>query len=230
MSTTIACAECPVREPAICAALESAERDRLAAVGRQAVFRRGEPILSGNDDAIACATLVSGAAKVSTFDSEGVERIVALVHPAGFIGQMFGIAPNQHVTALTDSRLCLFPRRPFEAALADHPALMRRLLDVMLSEVDAGRAIIDMIGRRQAIVRVAALLLAFARAAGPTPCSLADDYALALTRGEMAQLLGLTIETVSRNLVALERRGLIRRKGVSGLEILDMARLEQLVA
>ena len=230
MGSAIACAECPVRDRAVCAALEPAERDKLAAIGRQRTFQRGDTLLNGDDDTIVCATLISGAAKITTVDREGVERIVALIHPAGFAGQLFGVARDHHVTALTASQVCLFPRAAFEEAIATHPALTRRLLDRTLTELRESRALIDMIGRRQAIVRIAALLIAFARAAGPNPCDHAVQFELPLTRGDMAQLLGMTIETVSRNLVALEKRGMIRRVGARGIALADAARLQDLVA
>ena len=54
----------------------------------------------------------------------------------------------------------------------------------------------------------------------------AAAFDLPLTRGEIAALLGLTIETVSRQLTALERDGVIRRNGARGIELVDAARLE----
>ncbi|MET0372431.1 MAG: helix-turn-helix domain-containing protein [Sphingobium sp.] len=70
---------------------------------------------------------------------------------------------------------------------------------------------IDIIGRRGAAERVAALLLVFARAGSHNPCGTADRFDMPLTRGEMAGLLGLTIETVSRQLSLLDKRGIIKK-------------------
>jgi CRP/FNR family transcriptional regulator len=77
---SLACASCPVRDSAACAVLSEAERDALAAAGRTRVLKRGEMLFAAGDDEAACATLVSGALKVSAIDREGTEQILSLVH------------------------------------------------------------------------------------------------------------------------------------------------------
>lgn len=191
-------------------------------------FARGETIFAAGDDNHVCGTLVSGAAKLSAIDAEGTERVVALVHPAGLLGQLFAPSQSHHLTALTATEACLFPRDTFERLVAEKPELARRLLGDTLRELEESRALIGLISRRQADARLAALILGFARAASAAPCHDAIAFDLPLTRGEIAQLLGLTIETVSRNLVALEKAGTIRREGLHGLTILDRPALEAL--
>ena len=214
-----ACADCPVRDQAVCAALNASELAELSGIGQHRDFNRGETIFAAGDDSIACATLVSGAAKLSTIDADGVERIVALIHPAGFLGQLFAGTTKHEVTALTDSRLCLFPRAGFERLMAAHPALTRAILERTLAELDSARALTELIGRREAKARVAGLLLSMARAAAPSPCGTAQELELPLRRDEIASLLGTTIETVSRRMTELERDGAIERIGSRGLVI-----------
>ncbi len=221
------CADCPVRDQAVCSALDSAELAELAAIGRHRDFARGETIFAADDESIACATLVTGAAKLSRLDSEGTERIVGLVHPAGFLGQLFAATHRHEAIALTASRVCLFPRREFEGLMKAHPALTRSILERTIAELDASRGLAELIGRRDVKARVAGLLLAFARAAAPGPCGEARQFELPLSREEMASLLGTTIETVSRRLTELERAGIVARHGARGLEIRDPAALAQ---
>ncbi len=225
-----ACLDCPVRDHAVCSALDEEELAELARIGQHRTFSRGETIFAAGDDSIACATLVSGAAKLSKIDADGVERIVALIHPAGFLGQLFAGTTAHEVTALTDSRLCLFPRVGFERLMEAHPALTRSILERTMAELDASRALTDLIGRREAKARVAGLLLSMARAAAPSPCAIAKEFELPLSREEMASLLGTTIETVSRRLTELEREGAIERKGARGLAIRDAAALTSAAA
>jgi CRP/FNR family transcriptional regulator len=221
------CADCPVRDRAVCSALDTAELAELAAIGRHRDFARGETIFGADDDNVACATLISGAVKLSRLDPEGTERIVGLVHPAGFLGQLFAATRRHEAIALTDSRICLFPRREFEALMKAHPALTRSILERTLAELDSSRGLAELIGRRDIKARVAGLLLAFARAAAPSLCGEARTFELPLSREEMASLLGTTIETVSRRLTALERDGIVARHGARGLEILDPAGLAE---
>lgn len=227
MSSRVAdrCADCPVRDQAICAALDADELDELARIGRHRSFRRGETIFAAGDDSLACATLVEGAVKLSTHDEEGVERIVALVHPAGFLGQLFAATAKHDAIALTDTRVCVFPRGDFERLMADHPRLTRAILERTLAELDAARSLADLIGRREIKARLAGLILAFARAAAASPCGMATEFDLPLSREEMAGLIGTTIESVSRRLTELERDGVVERRGARGLVIRDAAAL-----
>jgi CRP/FNR family transcriptional regulator len=224
------CDQCPVADRAACSTLSEGDRAELARIGRRVHFERGDTIFAAGDDNHICGTLVSGAAKLSAIDEGGTERVVALVHPAGLLGQLFAPSQTHHLTALTATEACLFPRATFEKLVGERPELARRLLGDALRELEESRALIGLISRRQADARVAALLLGFARAASPAPCHDAISFELPLNRGEIAQLLGLTIETVSRNLVALEKQGLIRRQGIHGIEIHDRDALEAMAA
>lgn len=221
-----ACADCPVRDQAICAALDPDELNELSRIGDHRNYRRGETIFAAEDDAIACATLISGAVKLSAVDEDGVERTVALVHPAGFLGQLFAATTTLDAIALTDARLCVFPRLQFERLLPDHPKLTRAILERTQAELEAARDLTRLIGRRDVKARLGGLLFALARAASPSPCGIAHEFDLILSREEMASLLGTTIESVSRRLTELERDGVIERKGARGLVIRDAPALE----
>lgn len=83
----LSCSTCPVRDRAACSALSEQERDQLARLGRRRTLNRGETLFASGDEEIACATLISGALKISSFGEDGTERILSLVHPAGFVGE-----------------------------------------------------------------------------------------------------------------------------------------------
>lgn len=230
MVSTLVCESCPVRDRAACSALSGDERANLAGIGRHRDVKRGETVMAAGDDNIACATLISGALKIASYDSDGNERILSLVHPAGFVGEMFAPLAHHDVVALADSRLCVFSRNEYEAAVQEYPALANALLRRSAADLFETRSLIDLMGRRSAETRVAGLIDAFAKAASDSPCHPASEFDLPLTRGEMAGLLGLTIETVSRQLSRLERNGLLKRQGARGIEIRDARALRALVA
>lgn len=224
----LACESCPVRSRAACSALTEEERGELAKLGRTRRLSRGETLFAAGDDATACATLIDGALKIGAQDADGVESILALVHPAGFVGEMFAPFPSHEVTALTDSRVCLFSRRDLEEAVRRYPALGIALLQRAQADLHDARVLLDLSRRRGASARVAGLILAFARAASDSPCHPAQSFDLPLTRGEIAALLGLTIETVSRQLGELEAAGAIMRKGARGIVLITPAQLGRL--
>ena len=222
------CATCAVRERAACAALSGEERGELARIGRRRTVRKGETIFAAGEDNGACATLISGALKIASFGEDGTERILSLVHPAGFVGEMFTAVAHHDVVALADSELCLFSRDQYEAAVDRFPALAKALLRRSAEDLFDARSLVELQARRTSKARVAAFLLAMADAASHSQFHPADAFDLPLTRGEIAGLLGLTIETVSRQLTALERERLIARDGARGIRVADAARLKAL--
>ena len=224
------CATCPVRERAACAALSEGERIELARIGRRQRVAKGETIFAAGEDNGACATLISGALKIVSFGPDGTERVLSLVHPAGFVGEMFAPIAHHDVIALVDSNLCLFDRNRYEMAVERFPALARALLRRSAEEVFEARSLVELQARRTSRGRVAAFLLAMAEAASHSPCHAADAFDLPLTRGEIGGLLGLTIETVSRQLTWLERESIIGREGLRGIRVVDAARLRDLAA
>lgn len=224
----LTCSTCPVRENAACAVLTLEERDAMASAGRTRVLRRGEMLFAAGDKQAACATLISGALKVSAIDQDGNEQILALVHPAGFIGELFAPFAHHDVVALTESRLCTFARGDIERAINDYPALARALLRRSQADLLASRSLLELTGNASAEARLAALLHDFAAAASDSSCHLASEFELPLTRGEMANMLGLTIETVSRKLGELEDMGAIIRMGKRGIGLRDAQMLQDI--
>jgi len=226
--TQLACHTCPVRDSAACAVLEPKEREALAEAGRTRTLGRGEMLFAAGDTDAACATLVTGALKVSAVDQDGNEQILALVHPSGFIGELFAPFAHHDVTALTNSTLCTFARADLDHAIDTYPALARALLRRSQEELLATRTLLELNGTASAETRLAALLHDFASAASNSPCHLASEFELPLTRGEIANMLGLTIETVSRKLGGIEASGAIIRKGKREIELVDPALLSAL--
>ncbi len=222
------CSSCPVRDRAACSVLTIDERDALARAGRPRRLKRGDLLFAAGDEAAACATLLKGALKVTSVDEQGTERILAVVHPAGFIGELFAPFAHHDVVALTDSELCVFPRSEMARAVDKHPRLAQALLQRSQEDLLQSRELLALSGRRSAPAKVAGLLIGLAEAASDSSCHAAQVFDLPLTRGEIAGMLGLTIETVSRALTKFERDGVIRRKGARGIELVDPARLRSL--
>lgn len=222
----VKCDTCPVSETAACAVLTGEERTALATAGRTRSIAKGEMLFAAGDEDAACATLVTGALKVTSVDADGNERILALVHPSGFIGELFSPFAHHDVVALTDSSLCTFARKDLEAAIERYPALARALLRRSQEDLVQSRSLLELSGQLSAEARLAALLHGFAAAASDTSCHPARQFELPLSRAEIANMLGLTIETVSRKLGSLEKAGAIKRNGKRGIELVDPALLQ----
>ena len=221
------CALCDVRHLSICASMDDVELDSLSTIGRRRVVPAGQVVAWERDESVLCANLVEGVVKLSTSLADGREQIVGLLFPGDFVGQPFENEATVTVTALSDVDLCYYPRVRFEQVLDDHARLERALLQRVTAALNEARARMLTLGRRSAEERVAGFLVNMAERLGVAESDGAIAIELPLTRGEMAGLLGLTIETVSRQMTALKRAGLVELPNGRRVVVRDMASLQE---
>jgi CRP/FNR family transcriptional regulator len=224
------CAECAVRDRSLCGSLSDDELVALNTIGQRRRIARGETLIWAGDESIICANLLHGIMKLSASTSDGREQTVGLLYPADFIGRPFAPHAGFTVTALTDAELCIFPRGQFESVLRDHVHMERLLLERTFAALEDARGRMLTLARRTAEERVAAFLIDMADRVGSSGCRASADgpltFDLPLTRGEIAELLGLTIETVSRQLTRLKADGVIALPGTRAVTIRDRHALE----
>jgi len=225
------CEACVVRNRAICAALDTEEVGALNAIGRHRDLVAGESLIWEGDDSVLVANVIDGVLKLSTGTEDGREQIVGVVYPSDFIGRPFGQTNSYGVTALTDARVCVFSRRDFDAFARQHPALEHKLLDRTLSELDRTRRWMLLLGRKSASEKVASFLLEMSERLVEPGCKV--DFGLVhrtlslpFSRQQIADVLGLTIETVSRQFTRLKAQAIIDLPSRREVTILDRNALE----
>jgi CRP/FNR family transcriptional regulator len=227
------CSDCGVRDKALCGSLNDAELVSMAKLGVQRRLGRGDTLVRADDPPLVCANLQAGVMKVSTVTSGGSEAIVGLLYPGDFIGRPFAESDEHDVVALTDVELCVFPRAAFERALTEHRQMEQKLLQRTLAELDRARRWLMRMGRATATARVAGFLDDMQRRLATNDCqrgsggASAAAFELPLSRGEIADLLGLTIETVSRQMTRLRAAGIIDLPGGRAVIIRDTAALAE---
>ncbi|WP_299323117.1 Crp/Fnr family transcriptional regulator [Parasphingopyxis sp.] len=224
------CDTCLVRNRAICSVLEPDALNNLNRIGRRKKVRRGETVIWEGDDAPIVANVIEGMLKLTTATGDGRELIVGITFPSDFIGRPFGASSANSVTALTDSELCVFTRTSFDAFAKQHPGLEHELLERTLGELDRAREWMLLLGRKSATERVASFLLEMSKRLGGNACEgpedPADRFELPLSRQQTADILGLTIETVSRQLGRLREAGIILTPDRRAIEIVNRLALE----
>ena len=208
------CETCVVRNRAICAALDAQEIGALNAIGRTRTLTPGEALIWEGDDSVLVANVIDGVLKLSTGTEDGREQIVGMVFPSDFIGRPFGSTTGHGVTALTEATVCVFNRRDFDAFAREHPALEHKLLQRTLTELDRTRRWMLLLGRKSASEKVASFLLEMAERAASPGCEHHEPAGeirldLPVSRQQIADVLGLTIETVSRQFTRLKGEGVI---------------------
>ncbi len=224
------CQSCVIRNRAICASLNAGELEALNRIGRRVNVQRGQTLMWEGDESALVANVIDGVLKLSTSTADGREQIVGMVYPSDFIGRPFGTTTQHSVTALSDARVCLFSRAAFDDFAREHPRLEHKLLERTLGELDRARDRMLLLGRKSAGERVATFLLEMAQRLAASTCSASGEaverFDLPLSRQQMADLLGLTIETVSRQLTRLRQAGIIDLPDRRAVVILDHGAME----
>lgn len=230
-SLTVApdCGDCPIRHRAVCARCESDELERLEQIKYYRKFEAGQSIIWAGDRMDFVGSVVSGIATLSQAMEDGRTQMVGLLLPSDFVGRPGRNIAAYDVVATTDVTMCCFRRSPFEEMMQRTPHIAQRLLEMTLDELDAAREWMLVLGRKTAREKIASLLSIIARRdatlnmRGPGKDTIVFD--LPLTREAMADYLGLTLETVSRQISALRRDGVIELEGKRHVTVPDMGRL-----
>lgn len=221
----IRCSECPIRHRAVCARCDADELVLLEKMKSYRTYKAGDPILWRGDTMQFVASVVSGVASLSKTLEDGRTQMVGLLLPSDFIGRPGREEVGFDVTATTDVTLCRFERKPFEALIETTPHVAHRLMELALDELDAARDWMILLGRKTAREKIATFIDLLARRADvdADPGRITID--MAMTRDQIADFLGLTLETVSRQLNALKKDHVIDLSGRKTLTVIDRAAL-----
>src|SRR6185312_1751398 len=221
------CAHCDARHVSVCNAIPDPEIARLAAAAVVQEVRAGATFIDEGEPATAFFNITRGTAKLYKLLPDGRRQITGFVTVGHFLGLAVSDSYAFSAEAVTDVRYCRFSRPRLRALLDDYPLMEKRLLEVASNELVAAQEQMLLLGRKTARERLASFLVMQSR---PTaPCRQPRSrLPLPMTRGDIADYLGLTIETVSRTLTHLRRDGLIDIPGTGVLTIQNRRALENL--
>ncbi|WP_114965418.1 transcriptional regulator FnrL [Alkalilacustris brevis] len=222
------CDNCPIRHRAVCARCEADELRFLETIKYYRRFDAGQTVVWSGDRMDFVASVVSGIATLSQTMEDGRRQMVGLLLPSDFVGRPGRPAAAYDVTATSDLVMCCFRRGPFEDMMRTTPSISQRLLEMTLDELDAAREWMLLLGRKTAREKIASLVAIIARRDASLKLhgrSQSLSFDLPLTREAMADYLGLTLETVSRQISALKKDGVIQLTGQRHVTIPDFNRL-----
>jgi CRP/FNR family transcriptional regulator, anaerobic regulatory protein len=225
LSAHVQCSECPIRHRAVCSRCDDNELSRLEQIKYYRSFQAGQTVIWAGDRMEFVGSVVSGIASLTQTMEDGRRQMVGLLLPSDFVGRPGRATAAFDVTATTDLVMCCFRKKPFEELMTTTPHVAQRLLEMTLDELDAAREWMLLLGRKTAREKIASLVLIIARRDAALHLrrgsgKMAID--LPLTREEMADYLGLTLETVSRQISALRKDGVIELEGNRHVRIPDM--------
>ena len=206
------CSDCPIRHRAVCARCDDDELERLEDIKYYRSFEAGQTVVWSGDPMDFVASVVSGIASLTQTMEDGRRQMVGLMLPSDFVGRPGRETAAYDVTAITDVVMCCFRRKPFEDVMQVTPHIGQRLLEMTLDELDAAREWMLLLGRKTAREKIASLIAIIARRDAALKLMEPEgkvSVEMPLTREAMSEYLGLTLETVSRQVSALRRDGVI---------------------
>jgi CRP/FNR family transcriptional regulator len=187
----------------------------------------GETLFAEGDDADSVYEVVDGMLRLYKLLPDGRRLITGFLSA----GHLLGLGPEgtcvYTAEAITDVTVCRYTRTGFERLIDEVPGMAKRLLAVASHELSAAQNQMLLLGRKSATEKVASFLLLMADRQGSEGV---DAVNVPMTRSDIADYLGLTIETVSRTLSKLKQDGLIALWTSARIEIRDREQLEELAA
>jgi CRP/FNR family transcriptional regulator, anaerobic regulatory protein len=205
--------------------LSPAELARLDALVTHRNLDSGDYLFHQHTPSKSVYVLETGMLMMERSSSTGRRQVMAFMQPGNFIG----IPHNQHydytVSALRNSRVREIPLKPFVALQDDIPRLMENVRGIGGNILAHTLDQVFALGQKKAHERVCFLLKQLSDRAPVPNCR---SIELVMTRQDIADYLGLTIETVSRAFGKLKREKTIDIFSAHTVEILDMDAVEQM--
>ena len=197
----------------------------LRAAGTVVHVAEGHEIFAEGEDTDVFYKVLSGVVRVCKFLSDGRRQIEAF-HVAGEVfGFELGSEHGLSAEAVSDCTLVSYRRRHIEMLAQRDETVTRQLFQYAMQNLAQAQGHSLLLGRRGAAEKVAAFLLAWAQHSQDKRVAM-----LAMTRQDIADYLGLTIETVSRSLSQLERDDVITLTSTRQVRLKNIEALEDLAA
>jgi CRP/FNR family transcriptional regulator len=208
----------------ICKGLGQQATRHIAAISIVQKLSSGKALFSEGDVAENVYEVVQGTLRLYRLLADGRRQITGFLSA----GHLLGLAHKDRylytAEAITEVTLCRYPRARFVRMIDEVPGFARRLLAVTSTELSAAQDQMLLLGRKTAMEKLASFILMMADRRGNGQ----SGVRIPMTREDIADYLGLTIETVSRTLTKLKQHSVIALPSANCVELNDRDRLEEL--
>lgn len=211
----IHCHDCAMSELCISFTLSNSELDALdRIIERKKPVHKGDSIFEAGQPLQALFAIRSGTLKSYTITQEGEEQITGFHLPGDIVG-FDAIGNNNHVSfaqALETAMVCEIPFDTLDSLSGTMPRLRQQVMRLMSSEIKGDQDMILLLSKKTAEQRLAAFLMNLSDRYGERGFS-RREFRLTMTRGDIGNYLGLTVETISRLLGRFQKADLIDVSG-----------------
>lgn len=226
----VLCRSCEARHRGMCGVLDPEQLVELARTTHKARHQPGTELIGDSTEIHSYANVMRGVVKLSKVLEDGRQQLVGLQFAPDFLGRLFGQESSVTAEAASSVDLCVVPKSTLEQLIEKNPALEHKLMQQTLRELDEARTWMVTLGRKTALEKVASFLHLIATHTDPEADVVVGGarFELPLSRLDIADFLGLTIETVSRQMTKLRQMGVIQVTNNRTVDVPNLDRLETL--
>ena len=222
---TTRCSLCKIRSYSFCRCLKEEELQIFADISFEKEFSDKENIFLQQEDSKNLYNITEGNIKIYQLLSDGRVQIIGFLYPGDFFGSCQKGKYNYSAEAIGDVRVCVFQEEILNKHLEKNIKLAKELLNITSHELTLAQDRIAVLGKLKANERVAKFLLNVSNQRARINWK-DNPISLPMTRQNIADYLGLTIETVSREITQLKISNIIKILNSKQIYINDKEKLK----
>jgi CRP/FNR family transcriptional regulator len=202
---------------------------KVDAVALHTEYTTGATLIYEGDTADRVYNITRGVVRVTKLTPDGRRAITGFLFPGDFLGLSYGGKYSYSAEAINEVSACRFGKEPLVKLFEEIPRLERRLLSMVSDELLSAQNQMVLLARKTPKEKLATFLLQISERLSHNQEVAPDEFDLAMSRADIADYLGLTIETVSRTFTTLHTKdGLIELPTRHRVRIADRAALVKL--
>ena len=221
------CSLCKIRSYSFCRCLNDDQLEIFSKVSFEKKFTDKENIFLQNDPSTHLYNITEGNVKIYQLLDDGRIQIIGFLYPGDFFGTYKNNKYNYSAEAIGNLRVCVFDQRVLDKYMDQNPILAKELLNETSYELTLAQDRMTVMGRLNAIEKIAIFLINISNQRKRIGWQ-SNPISLSMTRQDIADYLGLTIETVSREISKLKTSNIIKIISLKQLFINDIEKLKQI--
>lgn len=224
------CEQCGIYRLCLPMGLNSGDLDQLDdIIKRSRPLKKGEHVYQAGEDFGAIYALRSGSIKSYIINERGEEHVIGFKMPGDLVG-LNGINGDKYLNsavAMETSSVCEIPFTQLEELGKEIPGLSHHLIEIMSKEIQQEHHKVAMCSKMPADARLASVILTLSQRFEERGFS-ASEFHLSMSRNDIANMLGLAVETISRLFTQFQEQGILSvdRKHI---KIIDADKLSELI-
>ena len=221
------CSLCKIRSYSFCRCLNDDQLEIFSKVSFEKKFTDKVNIFLQNDPSKHLYNITEGNVKIYQLLDDGRIQIIGFLYPGDFFGTYKNNKYNYSAEAIGNLRVCVFDQRVLDKYMDQNPILAKELLNETSYELTLAQDRMTVMGRLNAIEKIAIFLINISNQRKRIGWQ-SNPISLSMARQDIADYLGLTIETVSREISKLKTSNIIKIISSKQLFINDIEKLKQI--